>query len=217
MPISISEARLRLLVPATLALMAVAAVVFHGVQNRGGIVGGEIAFSKAAWLALAIWLWIVLPVFIVLDGRLPWLCRAAFAWLLGLMAARAVAEPIMLYAFHNWTPWYGIGHDVLCMAALAACGLHARAAGAWRASPAARAIGVHTIVVALTFVPEVYYAWYMQAHFHTRGGEAIYYVPDDGLHEVALGITAAVDIALGAYLAWFLPTWLHGQAARPGS
>jgi hypothetical protein len=215
MSISISESRLRRLVPMALVFMAAAAVTFHAVQNRGGIVGGEIAFSKAVWLALAILLWLVLPTFIVLDARLDRRSRAGFAWLLGLMAARGIGEPFMLYLFHNWTPWYGIGHDLLCCAALVACGMRARAAGSYRASRADFAVGVHTVVIALTFFPEIYYAWYMQAHFNTRGGEAIYYVPDNGLHEVALGITASVDIALCAYLAWFVPTWLHGQAARP--
>jgi hypothetical protein len=60
--------------------------------------------------------------------------------------------------------------------------------------------------------PEIYYAWYMQAHFQTRGGNAIYFVPDDGQHVVALAVTAAVDIALIAYLAAFLPAWLPRRA-----
>lgn len=216
MPISISERRLRVAVPLALAAMAVFAVAFHALQNRGALVGGEIAFSKAAWLALALLMWLVLPAFLVLDARLPWSVRAPFAGLLALMGARGVVEPFMLYLFHNWTPWYGIGHDVLCMAAIILTAWHFRDRGDPPLGANVSAIRVHTVVTALTFIPEIYYAWYMQAHFNTRGGEAIYYVPDNGLHDLALGITASVDIALVAYLGWFVPTWLHGQAERPG-
>jgi hypothetical protein len=193
----------------TVAMLYGAALLFWWVQNNWRPVGGDMALQKALWLATAINLWFVLPAFIVVDVRTPSGVRRVFAGLLALMVARGVAELPMLYAFHNWSPWYGIAHDVLCAGVLA-WGLTqvAGASGAmqWRA---------HLAFTGAAFMPEIYFAWYMQAYFHNQGAGAIYYVPDDPAHRLALHITTASVACFGAWMTAFVYQWRDaGRAER---
>jgi hypothetical protein len=73
---------------------------------------------------------------------------------------------------------------------------------------------LHLGVSALMFAPEIYFAWYMQAHFNTRGESAVYFVPDDPAYLTVLRVTTAVDVLLAIYLPAFLLRWLHGTPAR---
>ncbi|MGB6220603.1 hypothetical protein [Haloferula sp.] len=73
-------------------------------QNRGGAPGGGISAAKAAWLAYAIVLWILLPL-LLLQAGLPFVLLAAS------MVLRAAIE-IPLCATGRWRVAYGVGHDV---------------------------------------------------------------------------------------------------------
>jgi hypothetical protein len=209
--ISLSERRLRIVAPAAVVVTATAVVVFHVLQNRMGLTGGGVAWSKSVWLGCAVLYWLALPALLAADRRLgvPW--RRPFVVLLALMTGRGVVELWMLYVTHTWSPFYGIAHDVVCVAAL--WGL------AWRATGVAGPHGpglpriafVHAIVTGLLFIPEIYFAWYMQAHFGTQGEHAVYFVPDDPAHAGVLSLTVAADGVALLYLPGFLYAWLHGK------
>ena len=187
-----------------------AAMAFWWAQNTLQPVGGAMAPQKALWLATAVLLWLILPAFIAADARAHALVRRAFGVLLVLMAARGLIELPMLYVFHNWSPWYGIAHDLVCMAALLWYFPRIPATPPWKA---------HTAMTAAAFVPEIYFAWYMQAYFHTQGGDAIYFVPDDPAHALALNITTGAVVCFGAWICFFLARWpsvaSHATSERP--
>lgn len=208
--ISFSEARLRVVAPASVAAIAAAAAAFHVLQNALALTGGGIAWPKSMWLGCAILYWFVLPALLLADARVtaPW--RAPFGALLGLMGLRAVVELWMLYVSRNWSPFYGIAHDLACMALL--WGLAWRAAAS-KGAPAGlpRTLLVHAVATGLLFIPEIYFAWYMQANFRTRGVDPLYFVPDDAAHARVLALTAAADAAAALYLPAFLYAWLHGK------
>lgn len=193
-----------------LAVAAVygAALAFWWMQNSLRPVGGDMALQKALWLATAINLWFVLPTCIVFDARMPVVVRKAFAGLLALMAARGVAELPMLYVFHNWSPWYGIAHDALCMVVLG-WGL-ARTAGI----PDPGKWFTHIAVTCAAFIPEIYFAWYMQEYFHNQGAGAIYYVPDDPSHRMVLNVTTAAVVCGGVWILAFLCLWRNAGGDR---
>lgn len=180
-----------------------AAMGFWWAQNNLQPVGGAMAPQKALWLATAVVSWLILPAFIAADARVPPLVRRAFGVLLALMATRGVIELPMLYVFHNWSPWYGIAHDLACMAALLWYFPRVPATPLWKA---------HTAITAAAFVPEIYFAWYMQAYFHTQGGNAIYFVPDDPAHALALNITSAAVACVGGWVFYFLWRWYRAPA-----
>lgn len=213
-----SERRLRIAALSVVVTMTMATAVFHVLQNRMALTGGGVAWSKSAWLGCAILFWFVLPALLVSDSRLPAAWRMPFSLLLFLMGLRGVIELWMLYVAHNWSPLYGIAHDAVCLAAL--WGLAFRAAAGTASMQRAGlpwTVCIHAIATGLLFIPEMYFAWYMQANFSTKGDHPVYFVPDDAAHAHVLALTAAVDAATVLYLPGFLYAWLYGktQIARP--
>jgi hypothetical protein len=211
-----SELRLRRVALTAVAATALITGVFFVVQNRLAPVGGEVAFVKALWLGLALLFWLVLPALIVGDSRLESAVRRPFQLLLALMAARGVAELVMLYGFRNWSPSYGIAHDLLCLGVLSAWGINRLGRRSAIADPTlSRTLLIHLFFTAALFLPEIYFAAYMQAHFTTAGAAAVYFVPDDGRHRLVLAVTAVVDALATAYLGFFLYAWLNTSANAP--
>jgi hypothetical protein len=213
-----SEARLRVGALFAVGATLLCALAFHAAQNRFALTGGNVALCKGIWLGLAVLFWLVLPALILADARIAPALKQPFGLLLLLMGARGAAELLMLYVFRNWSPFYGIAHDLLCVALLWGwCfrrrGLRTAGHGVQRAS----ALWRHAWFTGALFVPEIYYAWYMQAHFTTRGASPVYFVPDDAAHSQVLAVTTVVDAAALAYLCLFLFAWLHGNAQRTRS
>lgn len=205
-----SETRLAHRVLAAVGLLAVCAAAFYFVQNRFGPVGGAIAPAKLGWLAFAILFWLVLPAFIASDRRVPVAVRRVFAILFVLMALRSIVELWMLYVTLTWSPWYGIAHDVACLAALVVGAVRAGALGGFR-SRFDRLLGAHLAVTATMFLPEIWFAYYMTVHFGTTGEGAVYFVPaDDPRHRMVLRATAAAVAGLAVYAPVFLWRWLGG-------
>jgi len=207
-----SERRLGGAVWTAVTVLAAAALGFYWLQNHYRPVGGEISWPKLFWLSYAILLWFVLPILVAADPRLAPQWRRPFFFLFVLMLARGLAELWMLYVSLNWSPWYGIGHDLLCASVLVACAVRL-----WTATPPGgrleQLVLLHMGVTALMFVPEIYFAWYMQAHFNTQGDAAIYFVPDDPAYAVVLRVTTAAVVLLSVYFPVFLFQWL----IRPSS
>jgi hypothetical protein len=213
-----SERRLRLVALLSVAVIAIATVAFHWVQNRAALTGGAVAWPKSVWLGCAILFWIVLPALLARDARLgtPW--RTPFVLLLVLMLLRAAIELWMLYVSHNWSPFYGIAHDAACLTVLwwfARRALRGVAFG--QLERVERAAFVHAIATGALFVPEMYFAWYMQANFRTQGDDPLYFVPDDPAHAGVLALTTVADVAAVLYLPGFLYAWLYGKTEFAGA
>ena len=209
-----SERRLIVAAWSTVAALLAAALVFYWAQNHFRPVGGDISWPKLIWLMDAIALWCALPLLLAADRRLPIAQRLPFAILALLMLGRGGVELWMLYVARNWSPWYGIGQDIVCMTMLLAFACKQRRAAR---TALERTVFVHLLVTAAMFLPEMYFAWYMQAHFTTTGDAAIYFVPDDPRYRDVLRVTTAVVVFLAAYLPVFLFRWLHGTPDRARS
>jgi hypothetical protein len=210
-----SEARLRFGVLLAVGATLLFALAFHAAQNRLALTGGTVALCKGIWLGLAVLFWMVLPALVLADARIATALKRPFGLLLFLMGARGAAELLMLYVFMNWSPFYGIAHDVLCVALLWGwCLRHRRLRTAGHGDPQASALWRHAWFTGALFLPEIYYAWYMQAHFTTRGASPVYFVPDDAAHQQVLAVTTVVDAVALAYLCLFLFAWLYGNAQR---
>jgi len=207
----ISERRLTHVSLSYFATLLAVAFGFRALQNHIGVIGGEIALSKLIWLAYAITFWIALPMLIVMDARTPTSIRKSFRYLLAWMLLRAVAEMVMLYVTKNWSPIYGIAHDVICMAGMLLLLAPSRSAITNRLS---FTVWLHGIVTATLFLPEIYFAWYMHTHFNTQGSHAVYFVPDSVEHRRVLFVTGVVDIVLAVYLPIFLMRWLNVKTDR---
>lgn len=204
----------RLFVVSVVAVVAgstACGIAFFLTQNGSGRIGGEMAPQKMLWLFYAIVLWLVLPGAVVFDRRASTSIRGAYQALFALMVLRAIVECWMLYVSRNWSPWYGIGHDVACMFVVLA-GLVRVARSDGVRSGVDRWLYVHLVVTLLAFVPEIHFAHYMVRNFNTAGEAAIYFVPDDAKHREVLGVTSAVVMGLTLYLPVFMWGWLVGAA-----
>ncbi|MEX2178455.1 MAG: hypothetical protein WD801_07075 [Gemmatimonadaceae bacterium] len=207
-----SERTLRRAAIGSMALLAVAATAFHVAQNTAQPVGGSISVPKMLWLAGAVLLWVVLPLLLMADPRLGPALRRPFAVLAALMLARAVVEGWMLYVSRNWSPWYGIAHDTLCAVVLVAFAAASPPGGG--GDPHAPHPPVHLWMTAAFFAPEIYFAWYMQAHFVTHGAGAVYFVPDDVAYADVLRVTTIAVVCLALYLGIFLWRWMPAKGEQ---
>lgn len=201
----------RLVGGAVIAIGALAGVAgfFYQGQNTSNRIGGAMAPQKLAWLYYAVVLWVVLPLAIALDRRVARRVRQAFGALFILMTIRGVVELWMLYVLLNWSPWYGIAHDLLRAAALGA--LAASALRTLDRSSAPNSLMmVHLLVTSAAFIPEIYFAHYMTLHFDTAGSGAIYFVPDEERYQDVLAWTTRAVVLLSVYLPIFLWGWLIG-------
>jgi hypothetical protein len=184
--------------------LALAATAFYQFQNAAKPIGGDISLVKLVWLAYAIFVWLVLPLLFAFDARCEEHLRQGFAALALLMLVRGVVEGWMLYISLNWSPWYGIAHDVACAAVL----LFAWAQAAPR-NALEKLVRTHTLVTAAFFLPEIFFAWYMLTHFTTQGASAVYFVPDDPRYALVLRVTLVTVVCLSVYLPSFLYRWIR--------
>lgn len=198
-----SERALRRAILAAIALLAAAAAVFYQAQNTLQPVGGNISIVKLLWLAGAILLWGMLPLMLLADRRLGLSLRRAFAVLAALMLVRAVVEGWMLYVTLDWSPWYGIAHDALCAVVLLALAARSSPRNALEGT-----VRMHLWITAAFFMPEMYFAWYMQAHFVTKGEAAVYFVPNESAYADVLNATSIAVVCLIIYLPMFLWRWI---------
>lgn len=203
MPLCASERGLRLLLLASLGLLALAGSVFYGRQNGAEAIGGGIALPKLLWLAAAILFWYVLPLLFLLDRRLR-ATHAAYAIFVGNMLLRAGLELWMMYVTHNWHPYYGIGHDIF---SLALCLWLAH-----RIHPLARLQRGFFLVAGAMFLVETFFAGYLLMHLYGTG--PVYFVADDAAHAPVLTLTWVAVCLLAVYLLALVRGWLYAPATR---
>ncbi len=90
---------------------------FFNKQNRGEWTGGPISVPKALWLAYTIHAWFFLPLLL-----LRWPTQSALNLTLWGHTlswwSRGIIELSMIFKFYNWSPRYGITHDLLHVAGL---------------------------------------------------------------------------------------------------
>lgn len=204
--------RFNICVVVMVVFMAIVSLDFYYLQNNSGRIGGEIALSKMVWLTYAILFWIGLPLLISLNSHVLARLKTAFIFLLVSMLLRGLVELWMLYFSKNWSPVYGIMHDVFCILGLGFFLWRAWETTDLSANSPSRIWFIHGIISTLIFIPEIYYAWYMYNNFNTVGGNAIYFVPNILLHNQVLFITASVNVLLTIYLVLFFRYLFYGQS-----
>lgn len=198
------QSRRRLMI--SLALMSLALMLFAWLQNRGMLVGGEIALAKLLWLFYAIFFWFVLPALVLLDGRGGAWLRRLYRLFLVNMCARGLVELFMMYVSLNWHPHYGIAHDLFSLLML--LGLLC-----WRrpTRPIDRLLDQGLWVICAMLLLESGFAWYLLQRV-SDGSNPIYFVPAGSGHEVVIGITWCAVLALSVYLYSLAKRWLYAVA-----
>ena len=86
---------------------------FYKKQNQGSFVGGAISIPKALWLFYAIFFWFFLPLIYLSHPALDGTLKVILALHTLIWWIRGPLELAMIYKWFNWSPRYGIIHDVL--------------------------------------------------------------------------------------------------------
>ncbi len=92
-------------------LLILLALIFRKKQNKGEFVGGEISLPKSLWLSYTIGSWFLFPL-ILLSYDIAIGLQYVLIFHLISFYIRGVLELFMIYKWYNWSPFYGISHDL---------------------------------------------------------------------------------------------------------
>lgn len=154
--------------------------LFRYRQNKQQGMGGAISPAKSYWLGFALtvyYLWVPL---LAWDVYSPALIRGAFSLLFGLFLFRAIFQSWRMYRSRNWTPWHGIGLNLLGLLLL----LLSMVWIGWK-EPAALQIGLGYYLALLLagtcLLLDSYYAFQFNrlVQGQTTGKEGIWFAPAD--------------------------------------
>lgn len=84
-------------------------------QKQNGLnpwTGGPISWPKAFWLSYTIQTWFFLPFFFLLNPTTPTFLKIIISFHLLSWWVRGILEMVMIYKWFNWSPRYGISHDI---------------------------------------------------------------------------------------------------------
>ena len=92
-------------------LLVLVALYFRKKQNTENEVGGQISLPKSLWLAYTIGTWFFLPI-IFLFWPIDTGMKYVYIFHLVSFWIRGPLELVMIYKWFNWSPKYGIAHDL---------------------------------------------------------------------------------------------------------
>lgn len=94
-------------------VVAIIAWVYRRKQNGlNPWTGGRISWPKSFWLSYTIHTWFFLPFFFFLFPETPVFLKMIIGFHLLSWWVRGILELVMIYKWLNWSPRYGIGHDL---------------------------------------------------------------------------------------------------------
>ena len=85
---------------------------FKKQNSKKAWTGGPISKPKSHWLAFTVWNWFFLPFFFLLTSEFPSQLVLFFVFHLISWWLRGPLELFMIYKWFNWSPRYGIAHDL---------------------------------------------------------------------------------------------------------
>lgn len=177
-------------------LLICVAVVFYWLQNSGQLLGGKIALPKLFWLVYAIVLWFLIPGFLVKRKQTPRHWRTVFGWFLINMLLRGVVELYLMYVTVNWSPYYGIAHDLFSIVVLGWLLVFVR-----HNIHMDCYLGYAAVLITTLMIESVFVMYMINAV--SADGHRVYFVPDDASHSVILSFTWVVVLLLSVYLVDF--------------
>lgn len=99
----------------------VSACAYYYKKKQNGpnpMTGGPISTPKAFWLAYTVTTWFFLPLLFIFSAEIITPIKYIIAFHLLSWWARGPLELVMIYKWFNWSPRYGISHDLFHIAGL---------------------------------------------------------------------------------------------------
>jgi len=166
-------------------------------QNVGQTVGGAISFPKALWLSYTVTAWFFLPFVFLPHPELTREPRLLLALHLLSWWIRGPLELLMIYRWFNWSPRYGIAHDIL-HAAMLATGL-VLFKHALFLHPVNQLAALFLTVTLLATLAETFFAWLFLS---IRGHEdhKVYFANNDPKWRINNRVTAMMVVIVYGHL-----------------
>jgi len=166
-------------------------------QNVGQTVGGAISFPKALWLSYTVTAWFFLPFVFLPHPELTREPRLLLALHLLSWWIRGPIELLMIYRWFNWSPRYGIAHDIL-HAAMLATGL-VLFKHALFLHPVNQLAALFLTVTLLATLAETFFAWLFLS---IRGHEdhKVYFANNDPKWRINNRVTAMMVVIVYGHL-----------------
>lgn len=179
------------------------ATIFHRKQNsKKAWTGGPISWPKSLWLSFTVCNWFLLPIWFCLHPDFPPPIKMLYFFHLASWWIRGPLELIMIYKWLNWTPRYGISHDLFH---IAGCTLFLYLAWpqlSWsELTPIGFASISYTFIILISTVAEI---WFAYLFFTTRTAaetdDNIYFASEDPKWKFINRATASVVTLVYLYL-----------------
>jgi hypothetical protein len=148
-------------------------------QNRPKVTGGPISRPKVLWLFFALFLYYFLGPWIFISTEESQY-TSALKTILSIIGLRAVIQPILMYITKNWTPYFGIGFNIVGAVAIILMVFYCFDGGGLYHNSGYIHL-FYLIIVVMTLFTDSYYAY----RFHsiigdkTKGNEAIWFASED--------------------------------------
>ncbi len=157
------------------------AVNIHRRQNsKKAWTGGPISWPKALWLAFTVQHWFVVPIFFLLHPEFPEDLFAVYIFHLISWWIRGPLELVMIYKWLNWTPFYGIGHDIFHILGVTTLLLLACFSVGTPADGISFLSVSYIFLILFTTSVEAYFAYlFLTTRSHAEADENIYFASDD--------------------------------------
>lgn len=188
---------------------------FYLKQNVNKAIGGEVSVQKALWLAYAVGSWFLVPFIFVFSDMHP-IFMPIFLFHLASWWIRAPIELVMIYKTFNWTPIYGISHDLFHGAVILF--LYFKMwPQTWDASlsnPMSTLATLYLAVTLFALVMEVIFAYLFRRTRGTgEGAHLIYFASTDPIYNLINRITLVTVVVVYSHFVVQL-AWLWWLALR---
>ncbi len=186
---------------------------FRARQNKGDIVGGDISWPKSLWLAYTVMTWFVLPALLIALVGMNQTNRSTVSiWPTTLVMAlkghllswwlRGPLELMMIYKWFNWSPRYGIAHDLghaaFLLLTIATAFFTGEIAG-WTVTPLTATVALYIFVTFFMTMAEALFAL-LFLNERRKGEDLLYFASDDPRWQMINRITTTVVIIAYGHL-----------------
>lgn len=154
--------------------------IFRRQNSKKAWTGGPISRPKAHWLAFTIINWFIIPFAYFFHTEFPKELHWFFVFHLASWWIRGPLELFMIYRWFNWSPVYGISHDVFHVLGCSSLLLAFANWETWSATHFSLAAYLFCFLILLTTTFEISFAaLFLQTRSQQEETENIYFASDD--------------------------------------
>ncbi|GAB4015410.1 MAG: hypothetical protein Fur0010_14420 [Bdellovibrio sp.] len=184
-----------IMLPATLTV----GLFFYWKHNKNPKLGGAISLSKALWLIYAIYTWFIFIPYLVFAHNLPPFVTVVWKVFWFWMVFRGIVEIYMMYVSKNWSPIYGISHDLSCLIILIAGTIYYLPS--YAQLPSVLVAFHYSLILSLALETYYAYSFFQIVKEKTKGEHAIWFASkDDPRFKKLVFITGLMNWPLYAVL-----------------